>query len=74
MSSQNQNQQQKLSVDALVNSSSKEEVYGEIKNAVNNCLSETNLHLTVPGLKCKTRGKVIAFFLVIIIIEFSVFD
>ncbi|GAV66795.1 LOW QUALITY PROTEIN: SAICAR_synt domain-containing protein, partial [Cephalotus follicularis] len=56
---QNQQLQQKnLSLDALFNSSHKEEVLAYIKGSLSSCLSETNLHLTVPGLKSKTRGKV----------------
>ncbi|KAG8632859.1 hypothetical protein MANES_18G062300v8 [Manihot esculenta] len=58
LSAQNQTQKQKLSLDALINSSRKEELLGAIKGSLSNCLSETNLHLTVPGLKSKTRGKV----------------
>ncbi|OMO69241.1 SAICAR synthetase [Corchorus capsularis] len=60
MSSQNQSQSQPQtqSLDALLNSGRKEEVFATIKGAVDNCLSETNLHLTVPDLKSKTRGKV----------------
>lgn len=61
MSAQNQTQKQKLSLDALINSSRKEELLGAIKGSLSNCLSETNLHLTVPGLKSKTRGKVFWF-------------
>ncbi|CAL9024247.1 unnamed protein product [Prunus brigantina] len=56
---QNQQQHQKPpSLDVLINSARKEEVIGAIKNSSSQCLSETNLHLTVPGLKSKTRGKV----------------
>ena len=29
---------------------------------LDNCLSETNLHLSVPSLKSKTRGKVYVCF------------
>uniref|UniRef100_A0A2P2L5Z3 phosphoribosylaminoimidazolesuccinocarboxamide synthase n=1 Tax=Rhizophora mucronata TaxID=61149 RepID=A0A2P2L5Z3_RHIMU len=51
--------QQKLNLDPLINSSSrKEEVLVATKGSLSNCLSETNLHLTVSGLKSKTRGKV----------------
>lgn len=50
--------QQPLSLEALVNSAHKQELFGAIKNQLPICLSETNLHLTVPGLKSKTRGKV----------------
>ncbi|CAN1827847.1 Phosphoribosylaminoimidazole-succinocarboxamide synthase, chloroplastic [Linum perenne] len=49
---------EKLSMDALLDDSRKEEVIGAIKGGLFNCLSETNLHLTVPGLKSKVRGKV----------------
>ncbi|XP_061996727.1 phosphoribosylaminoimidazole-succinocarboxamide synthase, chloroplastic-like [Rosa rugosa] len=45
-------------LDALLNSARKQEVLGAIGTSLSNCLSETNLHLTVPGLKSKTRGKV----------------
>lgn len=40
--------------------SSRDEVMEAIRSSisVSNCLSETNLHLTVPGLSSKTRGKV----------------
>ncbi|KAK9270860.1 hypothetical protein L1049_026446 [Liquidambar formosana] len=46
------------SLDAIISSARKEEVLGAIRSSLSNCLSETNLHLTVPGLKSKTRGKV----------------
>ncbi|KAG4200589.1 hypothetical protein ERO13_A05G222001v2 [Gossypium hirsutum] len=55
---QSQGQTQVPSLDALLNSGRKEEVFASIKASLHNCLSETNLHLTVPGLKSKTRGKV----------------
>ncbi|KAH9756383.1 phosphoribosylaminoimidazole-succinocarboxamide synthase [Citrus sinensis] len=60
---QNQNQnhhhhQQYLSLDAVISSNRKAELLGDIKGSLSNRLSETNLHLTVPGLKSKTRGKV----------------
>lgn len=61
MSNKNQNQnhhQQHLSLDALISSNRKAELLGDIKGMLSNRLSETNLHLTVPGLKSKTRGKV----------------
>jgi phosphoribosylaminoimidazole-succinocarboxamide synthase len=59
MLSQNQSQDQPpLSLDSLISSSRKDELFGSIKTSLSNCLSETNLHLTVPGLKSKTRGKV----------------
>lgn len=60
---QNQNQnhhhQQHLSLDALISSNRKAELLGDIEGMLLNRLSETNLHLTVPGLKSKTRGKVL---------------
>lgn len=62
MSNKNQNQnhhQQHLSLDALISSNRKAELLGDIKGMLSNRLSETNLHLTVPGLKSKTRGKVL---------------
>ncbi|KAE8056986.1 hypothetical protein FH972_013712 [Carpinus fangiana] len=59
MSSQSQNQDQpRLSLDTLINGSRKDELLDPIKSSLSHCLSETNLHLTVPGLKSKTRGKV----------------
>ncbi|KAK3030162.1 hypothetical protein RJ639_039639 [Escallonia herrerae] len=51
-------QQQLPSLDALISSDRREEVMGAIKSSLLNCLSETDLHLTVPGLKSKVRGKV----------------
>ncbi|KAL6317368.1 hypothetical protein AAG906_030121 [Vitis piasezkii] len=57
MSSQ-QHQSQQLSLDALISSNRKEEVIGAVRHSLSNCLSETNLHLTVPAIKSKTRGKV----------------
>ncbi|XP_028789132.1 phosphoribosylaminoimidazole-succinocarboxamide synthase, chloroplastic [Neltuma alba] len=60
MRSQHQQEpQQHFSLaEALLNSNRKEEVLGDIKSSLSNCLSETNLHLTIPSLKSKTRGKV----------------
>lgn len=58
MSTQQHYQEQQPSLDSLISSSRKEEVFGSIQSSLSNCLSETNLHLTVPGLKSKTRGKV----------------
>lgn len=57
--------QQQPSFDGLVSSSRKHDVLDAIKGSLSSCLSETNLHLTVPGLKSKTRGKVLVFFLLI---------
>ncbi|CAK9163592.1 unnamed protein product [Ilex paraguariensis] len=51
-------QQPPLSLEALTSSDHRDEVMGAIRSSLYNCLSETNLHLTVPGLKSKTRGKV----------------
>ncbi|KAL6180016.1 hypothetical protein ACLB2K_046685 [Fragaria x ananassa] len=45
-------------LDALLNGARKQEVLDAIGTSLPNCLSETNLHLTVPGLQSKTRGKV----------------
>ncbi|XVE55566.1 hypothetical protein DITRI_Ditri03aG0169600 [Diplodiscus trichospermus] len=58
MSTQNQSQERNPSLDVLLNSGRKEEVFASIKDSVHNCLSETDLQSTVPGLKSKTRGKV----------------
>ncbi|GFY96101.1 purin 7 [Actinidia rufa] len=56
--SNQQQQQQQPSLDVLSSSGRREEVLGAARSSLSNCLSETNLHLTVPGLKSKTRGKV----------------
>lgn len=48
-----------LSLHALTSSERRDQVMIAVKDSFSNCLSETNLHLTVPGLKSKTRGKVI---------------
>ncbi|XAR62112.1 Phosphoribosylaminoimidazolesuccinocarboxamide synthase [Bertholletia excelsa] len=56
--SQMSGQRQQPSLDGLSSSDRREEVVEAAKNALSNCLSDTNLHLTVPGLKSKTRGKV----------------
>lgn len=56
-----QNQQEErpqLSLDDLVTSNRKGEVLGTIKDSLSNCLSETNLLATVPGLKSRVKGKV----------------
>ncbi|PHT95180.1 Phosphoribosylaminoimidazole-succinocarboxamide synthase [Capsicum annuum] len=56
MSSQHQNLVPHV---ALTNNDQhKEEVMTFIKNSISNCLSETHLHLTVPQLNSKIRGKV----------------
>lgn len=55
-------QQQASLGDALLNSSRKNDVVDVIRRTgLSNCLSETNLHATVPGLESKTRGKVCRF-------------
>ncbi|KAK1413039.1 hypothetical protein QVD17_34748 [Tagetes erecta] len=51
-------QQHELSLNALTNSDRRDEVLIAAKSSLSNCLSETNLHLTIPALKSKTRGKV----------------
>lgn len=58
--SQNQQEQrqQQLSLDDLVTSNRKGEVLGTIKDSLSNCLSDTNLLETVPGLKSRIKGKV----------------
>lgn len=50
--------QQQLSLTDLTNSDRRDEVMIAAKTSLLNCLSETNLHLTIPALKSKTRGKV----------------
>ncbi|KAJ7965769.1 Phosphoribosylaminoimidazole-succinocarboxamide synthase chloroplastic [Quillaja saponaria] len=55
---QYQDYQQLSLADALLNGNRKEEVICSIRSSLSNCLTETNLNLTVPGLKSKTRGKV----------------
>ncbi|GFQ00856.1 phosphoribosylaminoimidazole-succinocarboxamide synthase chloroplastic [Phtheirospermum japonicum] len=46
------------SVEVLTNSERKHELMSSIKSSIPNCLSETHLDSTVPGLQSKTRGKV----------------
>lgn len=62
MSSSQQQQQHQhqppLSLEALKTSERRNDVLNAIQSSLNNCLSETHLDLTVPGLKSKTRGKV----------------
>lgn len=58
MASQSQDQKKHSSLDALITGGRKDEVSEAIKGSMSNCLAETNLHLAVPGLKSKTRGKV----------------
>ncbi|KAI4313000.1 hypothetical protein MLD38_037782 [Melastoma candidum] len=51
--------QRRPSLDALINANPrKQEVLPAIELSLTNCLSETDLHLSVPGLKSKVRGKV----------------
>ncbi|KAL7131346.1 hypothetical protein ABFS83_13G191300 [Erythranthe nasuta] len=45
-------------VEKLADGERKNEVMDAIKGSLSNCLSETHLDLTVPGLQSKTRGKV----------------
>ncbi|CAN8270338.1 unnamed protein product [Cochlearia groenlandica] len=52
-----QNKQQ-LSLEDLVTSNRKGEVLDTIKDSLSNCLSDTNLLDTVPGLKSRIKGKV----------------
>ncbi|KAK9067798.1 hypothetical protein SSX86_011909 [Deinandra increscens subsp. villosa] len=51
-------QEYELSLDALTSSDRRDEVMIAAKSSLSNCLSETNLHLTIPALRSKTRGKV----------------
>ncbi|KAK2366704.1 phosphoribosylaminoimidazole-succinocarboxamide synthase, chloroplastic [Trifolium repens] len=53
-----ESEQQPSFGDTLVNSTRKHQVLDVVTTSLSNCLSETNLHLTVPALKSKTRGKV----------------
>ena len=57
--SSSQQHQPPLSLEALKTSERRNEVLNAIQSSLSNCLSETHLDLTVPGLKSKTRGKVI---------------
>lgn len=70
-----QQQQQASSLgDALVNSPRRNDVVEAIGRtaSLSNCLSETNLHATVPGLESKTRGKVWnSFFLLLFVYLFN---
>ncbi|KAG6598714.1 Phosphoribosylaminoimidazole-succinocarboxamide synthase, chloroplastic, partial [Cucurbita argyrosperma subsp. sororia] len=56
--SHRQDSPRNISLDALIKGDRREEIVGAIDKSLFNCLSETNLHLTVPGIKSKTRGKV----------------
>ncbi|KAL1821812.1 hypothetical protein ACET3Z_016681 [Daucus carota] len=52
-------QNQKVCLESSSNKQRREQVMDAIKSiGLDNCLSETNLHLSVPSLKSKTRGKV----------------
>ncbi|XP_058746307.1 phosphoribosylaminoimidazole-succinocarboxamide synthase, chloroplastic-like [Vicia villosa] len=44
--------------DTFLNNARKGQVFDAITTSLTNCLSETNLHLIVPALKLKIRGKV----------------
>ncbi|KAJ4963962.1 hypothetical protein NE237_023901 [Protea cynaroides] len=50
--------QQQPSLDILNQGGHHDELLNVIRRTLSNCLSETYLHETVPGLKSKTRGKV----------------
>ncbi|XP_043711148.1 phosphoribosylaminoimidazole-succinocarboxamide synthase, chloroplastic [Telopea speciosissima] len=50
--------QARPSLEILTRGGYHDEVLNAIRKALPNCLSETHLHETVPGLKSKTRGKV----------------
>ncbi|KAH9608606.1 hypothetical protein KSS87_004328 [Heliosperma pusillum] len=45
-------------IDVMNKGHENEDIVKAIKGSFSNCLSETYLHQTVPGLKSKTRGKV----------------
>ncbi|KAJ9560341.1 hypothetical protein OSB04_005501 [Centaurea solstitialis] len=55
---QQQQQESELSLNALTSSDRRDEVMVAVNKSLSNCLSETNLHLAIPHLKSKTRGKV----------------
>lgn len=57
--SNQQQTQNSPALEALISGERKEDVMAAVKSSLSNCLSETHLDLTVPGLKSKTRGKVI---------------
>ncbi|KAG9459112.1 hypothetical protein H6P81_003620 [Aristolochia fimbriata] len=46
------------SIDILSDNHNREHVLSAVRQSLHNCLSETHLDQTVPGLKSKTRGKV----------------
>ncbi|CDP04705.1 unnamed protein product [Coffea canephora] len=56
--SSSQQHQPPPSLESLKTSERRNEVLNAIHSSLNNCLFETHLDLTVPGLKSKTRGKV----------------
>lgn len=47
-----------LSLESLTTSKRRDELMNAINSSLGNCLSETHLDSTVPGLKSKIRGKV----------------
>ncbi|PIA53420.1 hypothetical protein AQUCO_00900179v1 [Aquilegia coerulea] len=53
-----QQQQQQPSFDSLSNSEYRDSIIHAAKSSLSNCLSETNLHLSIPALTSKIRGKV----------------
>ncbi|CAO2834439.1 unnamed protein product [Amaranthus hypochondriacus] len=46
------------SIDVLNMGNNNQEISQAIERSLSNCLSETNLHITIPSIKSKTRGKV----------------
>lgn len=46
------------SIESLTSGNRREDVLRDVRSSLSNCLSETHLDSTVPGLKSKTRGKV----------------
>lgn len=61
------NQNQKVCLDSLSNKERRQQVMDAISSiGLSNCLSETNLHLSVPCLKSKTRGKVYIHFFIFV--------
>ena len=56
--SSSQQHQPPLSLEALKTSEHRNKFLNAIQSSLSNCLSETHLDLTVPGLKSKTRCKV----------------
>lgn len=57
--------QPRHSFEALTSIDPKNHLMNAIKASVSSCLSETHLHLTVPGLQSMTRGKVNPLFCIL---------